>query len=396
MWMLTLALAAAAAGADSVPARPAAAVQQVVLVHRQPAVPVVALRVSLLADDPPGHAGAGHLFQHLHLAAFRESVARVGGRVQAVRTSDAVVYTAVGPAAELDHLAEALLAVLRVPVPATAEMLRALAELAEERAMERETAPAYVRAALRAHLFPRDLSPAGTDAGAARLASAPLEEIWGAMYRPERVSVVAVGDVEPAAVRRAFAALPQPPSTGVRATAADTARSPAAHTPQATRGWTARGWAAHDEDPAVVTVAARMLRDDLRRRMTQSAVEVEHWWTHQGQAVVVVVATPGSLLPAARRTASGAVESLRGRVDDRSVRHAAAAVRRDMLFFSRTPERMAEVIGAFADRGGTGDAAQRFYAEVDRVSAADVRAVLSRLAASDPATVEVAPQALRR
>ena len=387
--MLTLLLALGLGAApDSVPAR---AAEPAVVVHRQPALPVVALRLSLLADDPAGYAGAGHLFQHLHLSAMEARAARVGGRVQAARTSDAVVYTVVGPAAELPALAEILQGALRPPAAGTAELLRAQNDLAQERGAERQVAADYVRAALRARLFPRDLPPAGSDASAARLSVARLDDVWGAMYRPDRVAVVAVGDVEIDDVRRAFRDLPAAPLAplGLRA---DTVRAFAADTPQATRGWLARAWAAPDADPASLTVTARLLRNHLRRRMTRSAVDVEHWWTHHGQALALVVATPDSLVRVARGTVDGSLAALAGTLDARLVRDAAAGVRRDMLFYARTPERMADVLGAFADRGDGPDAAQRFFAAVEAVTVDDVRAVLDALRAADPAVVEVAAQ----
>src|SRR5688500_10660702 len=184
MLNLAVALALAAAAPDTVPPPVApSAAEPAVVVLRQPALPIVALRMSLLADDPPGYAGAGHLVQHLVLPALEERVGRVGGRVQAVRTSDAVVYTVTGPAQELDYLAETLRGVLRPPTPGTGEILQALAAVGAERAAEREIAPQYVRSALRARLFPDDLPAAGTEASLARLNTARLGEVWNAMYR---------------------------------------------------------------------------------------------------------------------------------------------------------------------------------------------------------------------
>jgi predicted Zn-dependent peptidase len=389
--MLSLLIALGLAASDSVP-RPAAA-QPALAVHRQPALPIVALRLSLLADDPPGYAGAGHLVQHLLLPQLEERMARVGGRVQAVRTSDAVVYTVVGPAVELEYLSETLRLTLRAPAAGTGETLRALADLGQERSAEREIAGAFVRTALRGVLFPRDLSAAGTDAAAERLSTARLSDVWGAMYRPERVSIVAVGDVQMEDVRRAFRDLP-PASGSSLAALADTVAPLAAAVPQATRGWVSRGWNASELDPAAVTVTSRLLRTHLRRRMTRSAVDVEHWWTHHGQAVVLVVATPDTLMPSARRTVEGALAAMAQGMDDAQVRDAAASVRREMLFFARTPERMADVLGAFGDRGLDAEAAQRFFAALDRVTPADVRAVVAALRETEPAIVEVAPQKL--
>lgn len=390
--MLILAAALALAAADTVPPLPPpAADEPAVVVLRQPALPIVAIRLSLLADDPPGYAGAGHLVQHLLLPSLEERVSRVGGRVQAVRTSDAVIYTVVGPSQELDYLSQTLRSVLRAPTPGTGEMLQALAAVGAERAAEREIASQYVRSALRARLFPDDLPAAGTEASLARLNTARLGDVWASMYRPERVAIVAVGDVEVDGVRRAFRDVPAA-GGGSAPARVDTVRAFAADTPQATRGWIGRAWDTSGEDPATLTVASRLLRNHLRRRMTRSQVDVEHWWTHDGQALALVVATPDSLVATARRTTDGALTALRDNLDEALVRDAAAGVRREMLLFARTPERMAEVLGAFADRGEGADAAQRFFAAVDAVTEDDVRALVERLLEADAVSVEVPPQ----
>jgi predicted Zn-dependent peptidase len=121
-------------------------------------------------------------------------------------------------------------------------------------------------------------------------------------------------------------------------------------------------------------------------------VEVEHWWSHHGQALALVVATPDSLAPVARRTVDGALAALGQNLDEARVRAAAASLRREMRLYGRTPERMAQLLGAFVDRGDGGEAAQRFFAAVERVGEEDVRAVLARLAEEPPAVVEVPAQ----
>jgi predicted Zn-dependent peptidase len=390
--MLTTLLLAAALAADTM--APARRVEPAITVHRQPALPLVALRLSLLADDPRGHAGAGHLIQHLHLSAMEEQAARVGGRVQALRTSDALVYTVTGPAAELPYLAGVLRGALRAPRAEAPQVLVALNALADERGQERETAAAYVRAVLRQGVFPDELPAAGTFASARRLQEAPLEALWGEIYAPERVSVVAVGNVRAEEVARALRDLPAAPDARLGDAPADTAASLAADTPQATRAWV--GWAVPvaEVEPAAISVAARLARVRLRRAMPNTAVEVEHWWTHRGHALAIVAATTGERAATARRTVAGALAAAAQAVDDDAVRDAAAGVRRDLLFYARTPERMAEVLGAFADRGEGGDGAQRFFAGLDAVTADAVRAALRAAAEARPVTVGVAPQRL--
>ena len=392
--MLNLLFLAALAADTTMPTADAPQDAPAITVHRQPALPLVALRLSLLADDPRGFAGAGHLIQHLHLPALEEQAARVGARVQASRTSDALVYTVTGPASELGYLAGVLRSALSVPQPAQGRMLVALNALSEERAAERETAAPYVRAALRQAIFPRELPAAGTPASAARLESAPLDAVWGEMYSPERVSVVAVGNVDAGEVARALRSLPAAGQARLPVTPADTAPALAADTPQASRAWIGWAVAAPDADPAALSVAARLVRSRLRRAMPTSTVEVEHWWTHRGHALAIVAATTGERAAAARRSVAGALAGTATALDAGAVRDAAAGVRRDLLFYSRTPERMAEVLGAFADRGAGGDAAQRFFAALDAVTVDSVRAALESARGGTPVTVSVAPQRL--
>ncbi len=398
--MLTLALFLAAAAAPADTAAPPTAPAQdapAVTVHRQPALPVVALRLSVLSPDPPGYSGAGHYVQHLVLPALEEQAGRVGARVQAVRSSDALVYSLVGPASELSYLAGLLRNALRAPSPGDGERLAALGVLAEERSAARETAPAYVRSALRARLFPADLPSAGVESAAERLASAPVAGLWGEIYRPERVSLVAVGDVELEDVQRAFRDLPASSGGGLAdVPLSDTVPTLEADTPQATRGWVGRAYAAPEANPAALSVAARLLQNGLRRRMTRSQVEVEHWWTHHGQALALVVATADSLLPAAGRTSAGALEWLGQNLSEEAVRAAADGILRDMVFFSRSPERMASLIGEVADRAGDPDAAQRFHSALETVTEADVRAVLAELGAQEPVTLTVPAQRIPR
>jgi predicted Zn-dependent peptidase len=396
--MLALALAlAGAAAADTVPARPQPdrdAPPPEVVVHRQPAMPVVALRLSVLADDPPGYAGAGHLFQHLLLPSLQEQVRRVGGRVAISRTPDALVYTVTGPATELDYLAGVLRSTLRAPVAGTGEMLQALRQVGEERSAEREIAPRYMRAALRARVFPDQLSSAGTEAAARRLEIAKLDEVWAAMYRPERVSVMAAGDVQADDVRRAFRTLPDAEGSAAEALE-DSLPAFGGIPPEATRGWIGVAWRADSAAPAAVSVAARLLRESLRGRLPAAQVDAEHWWTHEGQALALVIAAPEPQLPAARQAAADALDSLAAGLDSAAVRRAAAGLRRDMLFYARTPERMVELLGEFTDRTGDRGAAAAFYDALDRVDVDAVRAVLEALNLGEAVRLEVPPQKLK-
>lgn len=367
-----------------------------VVVHHQPAIPIVALRMSLLVSDPPGFAGAGHLIQHLVYPRLREQVRRVGGQAQIQRSSDALVYTVIGPAAELEYLSDALRSVLSPPIATVGEMVVAMRALEEERLAEWETAASHIRAEMRSRLFPQDLPAPGTAASAARLEARLLRPIWAEIYQPQRVSVIAVGDVRLDEVRRVFAELPPPPRERLGESYTDTVPVARLAPAEATRGWMGLGYSAARMDPVALTVTARLLSDDLRSRLPTAGVEVEHWWTHHGQALAVVVAAPEASIPLARRTLGTALTALRQELTEGQVRAAATAVRREMLFYARTPDRMAEVVGRFTDRDGDPDAAQQFFTDLEVVRLADVQQVIDRLAERTPVRVDIAPQALDR
>jgi predicted Zn-dependent peptidase len=366
-----------------------------VAVHRQPAVPVVSVRLSILATDPAGYAGAGHMIQHLLYPGLRDRAARIGARVQMERTSDAVVYTITGPATELEYISQLLLTTLLPPQLTLDGLLSAERELKEERLAEWETAPSHVRSSLRAQVFPEDLSAAGTDRSATRFSITSMPRIWGEMYHPERVSVVAVGDVFLGDVQRVFATLPDPTQPRQLGIQRDSVELVSLAPAEATRGWFGAAYLAGDLNPAAVTVTGRLLREMLAKSLPTAQVEAEHWWTHYGQALALIVAVPQPQIAAARRQLGTAMATLLDDVDFLTVAEAAAAVRREMLFYSRTPDRMAEVIGEFVDRGGDANGTERFYADLDALDDEDVREVLEVLLDRTPARVELPPQALQ-
>ena len=363
-------------------------------VHRQPAIPLVSLRMSLLVDDPPGLAGAGHLLQHIRYPSLEAQAQVVGAKVRVERTSDAIVYTVTGPTVELPYLAAILRSALEPPVAGAGARLSAERELTEERLAEWETADKHLRSTLRAHLFPADLSAAGTPASAERLSEEPLDELWARLYRPDRLAILAVGDVSLEDVRREFADLPAAPDVESSGARLDTAflgpLAPAA----ATRGWFGVGYPIDDLPAAAVSVTARLLADLLQAQLPSSEVWGEHWWTHYGQALVLMVAAPTSALRGAPERLREAPAELAADLTEARVSDAARARRHDMLFYSRTPDRMAEVVGRFIDRGGDAESAQRFYAELADVGVSDVREVLESLDEAGAVRAEIPPQNL--
>lgn len=363
-------------------------------VHRQPAIPLVTLRMSLLVNDPPGLAGAGHLIQHLQYGRLQSRAQVIGGEVRIERTADAIVYSVTGPAAELRFLAELLRSTLQPPTAGAGARLTAARELEEERLAEWETAGRHLRAALRGRLFPMDISAAGTASSAARLADRPLDEIWARLYDPARIAILAVGEVDLEGVRREFVDLPPALEVDSPRALADTAALVPLAPAEATRGWFGVGYPADDLNGAAVSVTARLLGNELSSRLPGSESVGEHWWTHHGQALALIVAAEPRELATAARLLPALPSELLESVTDAAASSAAKAIRHDMLFYSRTPDRMAEVLGQFIDRGGDAGSAQRFYAELAAVDADDVREVLRYLIAAQAVRVEIPPQEL--
>lgn len=393
--LASLFLLTALAAPDSIPPRSARAQDQLaVVVHRQPAVPLVALRLALLGDDPAGYAGAGHLVQHLVEPRLQERVSQVGGQVLLERTSDAVVFTVVGPAVELPALAAALRGALQPQAPDEPSLMRASRQLAEERLAEWEMPARHVRAMLRTRLFPNDLPAAGTETGALRLAEPDgLRRAWAQLYHPDRVVVVAVGDVGVEEVRAAFGALP-PPLPAAPEALRDTLSPEPLAPAEATQAWSGIGYRVDRLDPAVVSVAARVLQTHLESRLPGTSIQGEHWWTHHGQALVLLAAAPEASGAAAQRALGTAAAAAAEGLTPLQVREAARALRREMLFFARTPERMAAVLGHFTDRSGEPTAAQSFYSALERVDERQVRDLLLGLRERTPVRVDIPVQKL--
>jgi predicted Zn-dependent peptidase len=398
--MLLALLLTAALAPDTLPTPEVSTARDVsIVVHRQPAVPIVALRVSLLADDPPGYAGAGHKLQHVLLPGLQQRAARVGGRVQVARNSDALVYTLTGPATELPYLAGIIRTALRPRILEATELLQARYDLDEERKAEWEQADAHVRSALRASLFPQDMPAAGTPTSALRLEGGQLLSAWNYMYRPERISVVAIGDVAASDVENAFRDMGPLLGTGVGEVplddfAADTAVITPAAVPQATRHWLGLGFSLSNVEPAAVSITARLLQKSIQQNLRTAQVTADHWWTHHGQAIALVMASSTARPASLAAPATAAIERLQDALDDEQIRVVATEIQREMLFASRTPERMAEIVGQFVDRSRDPNAAQQFYTRLARVNEREVRRVLTAMMVSPPQQVEVPAQVL--
>ncbi len=219
------------------------------------------------------------------------------------------------------------------------------------------------------------------------------------MYRPERISVVAIGGVSASEVENAFRDMGSLLGTGVGEVplddlAVDTAVVTPGAVPQATRNWLGVGYSLSNVEPAAVSITARLLQRSLQRSLRTAQVTADHWWTHHGQAMSLVVASPTARPASLVAPVTAAIQQLQDALDQEQIRGVATEIQREMLFASRTPERMAEMIGQFVDRDRDPNAAQQFYARLARVNEREIRRVLTAMTASPPQQVQVPAQVL--
>jgi zinc protease len=198
-----------------------------VVVEENHAAPVVALEVWVgqgAADDPPGLAGAAHLYEHLVFrgtrrrapgAAERE-IAAAGGTIGAWTGLDETVFhaTVAPPFLDLglDVLADALTAPSFDPPELAAQKELVAGEIARQAVDPARAATEMLRAAA----FPGERAGRpllGTPEAVAGASRAALVARFAESYVGENMTVIVVGDVSAAAARqavaRAFAAVPR-------------------------------------------------------------------------------------------------------------------------------------------------------------------------------------------
>jgi zinc protease len=198
-----------------------------VVIEENHAAPLVAIQVWVAggaAADPPELAGAAHFFEHLAFrgtkrrapgAAARE-IEAVGGSIGAWTAPDEIVYHAAVAAPFLDLGFDVLGDALAAPTFDPAEVERArvaiLGEIAAGRAdPARRGGEALLEAAFAGAGLGYDRPVLGTEAAVAARTAAELRARFAESHVGGALTVVVVGDVDPAAARaavgRAFAGI---------------------------------------------------------------------------------------------------------------------------------------------------------------------------------------------
>ena len=399
----------AAGGSDAVlgpvhVARPA--LGPLVVVREQPESRLVALRLAVRVEEPPGLEGAARVVVELARAQLEAAAAALGGRASVERTATHAVFRLVGPADEFERLAAAILRAAAGPEgtdvgPSALSPARIAAQA--QAAAELDTPEPLLRTKLMEALFPELGAASGRGMDLAELTVERLARWWGATAAASRAAVVVAGGVEAAQVVAAFEDWPVRGGRrgwgravagrrGERAAPVAPTRPP---TPQVVTRWLGMGYPASRRDPAVLAVAAALLDEELARAGLTGA-SAELWWTERRLALVLIAPEgpgrkgghgEGSVRARLERVMAAVAEG----ADAAAVARARRRAVRDVLFAARSVEGLAEVIGTMLDRTGEPDAALRFVAALERVDAHDVASALRALRVTRPEVVEVAP-----
>lgn len=191
-----------------------------VVVRPMRLAPVVALQVWVdagAADDPPAFPGMAHLFEHLLFKGnpsrrFQDLVATVeavGGSFEAWTSHDHTVYEVLVPSRHarlgLDVLADAL-----GPLAVDPEVLRRETGIITQEERQRaddpwtDTADMLVALAFEGHGYARSVT--GDPRKLRRATADDVAAFHAQYYRGERMTLVAVGDIDPATLRADAAA----------------------------------------------------------------------------------------------------------------------------------------------------------------------------------------------
>jgi predicted Zn-dependent peptidase len=351
---------------------------------------IAALRLHVPLEEAPAEAGVGRLLEELARDRMEGLARPVGARVSVSRTPWGLAYAAEGAVADVEYLAYLLREAVRRPEVADVPFSRAKRRLAEAAARARETPSGRLSDRLRSALDPTTPPPQGTPATVAALDAGRLLEAWRRSHRPDRMTLVASAGVVPEVILAATRGLgsdgPAPPPLDAPPPTEDRSLRT-----QSLRRWYGRAWSGGRPASPVGPVAALLVAEALEEsggdfETTLQLRALRHRW-----ALLALGAAYRADVPAMRAAVDGAVAGALSRLTRAGVSRAAARLRRDLLFRTRTPLGLVEAVGWAMEASGDPTAAARRLAALDTLDAETVRTYLEELAAGPAVTAEVRP-----
>lgn len=379
-----------------------------VVVRPMRLAPVVALQVWVdagAADDPPAFPGMAHLFEHLLFKGnpsrrFQDLVATVeavGGSFEAWTSHDHTVYEVLVPSRHarlgLDVLADAL-----GPLSVEPDVLRRESGIITQEERQRADDPwtdvsdMLVALAFEGHGYGRSVT--GDPRKLRRASAGDVAAFHERYYRGERMTLVAVGDVDPAALRAdAAATLGTLPGGGARP-AREPQPFPAQSRPRTAVEFRSNGLAyvglgfriPGARDPAVAPLAlldtvlgdgpsSLLQADVVRARELAVHVEVTQYPERDASVLAVIASTPPDRWDAALDAILDTLARLRqAPLPSADLERAKRLIAAEALYGSEAVEDVAERIGFDVLATGDPDFEARFQALVAAATAEEVQA----------------------
>lgn len=393
-WLVLASFLTSLPGVQSPSLRPTEVLRLVggplIAVVETPGSGVVAARVTVDLREGPSEAGYAGVLERLALERMETVARRLGARVDASRTPWGVTYTAVGAAADFEHLAWILREAVAEPMPDPLHFERTRSEARAGVDRLRETAHGTLRARLRDRAFPTLPALEGTAATLDSLTVDGLREFWGRTHQRSAMRFVVAGDVPSEAIQVAFAHVGSP--DGRRAPPPEEGPTGLDDPdPQVLRRWYGEAHLAGRAGDPRPSVAARLAAELL----SEEGEGYETWtelWEMEGWEVLVLT---GAAYPAAadrmRRRIRSVVPTLETSVTEEMVERAKARIRQETLLAARTPWGLVTVIGRHLDATGDPAGAQRYLRALDDVDRKGLVAFLGRLLEQTPLRAEVTP-----
>lgn len=358
----------------------------VVLLGR-PQAGLAAVRLSVPLTGAYERVGVARVLDLLVRPRMHAAAAALGAAVRSRVTEQALVFSVIGPATDL----EGLVRVARIGIEDAAVDPAALDEAAHrvraEALAESETPAAFVRRQLGAVLFPLTPTRGGDAASTGALGPADIRAFRREFFAPERLRAVVVGPYSATDLAGAFSDWPAPEDAAA-APRTDSASSVIGGT-QVVRPWLGAGWPVADDRTAELLVASRVIGADLRGPAGDGIAEV--WWSGGDAALVLIVpgerGTPMDSLEARARRAVGFL----WRTAPEEVSRQAIALADGLLLDARTAGGAAALIGDLFDRTGDPLAASWLLLSLTRIDGDSMIRLAALLETVQPAVVRLEP-----
>lgn len=360
------------------------------LVHfRTPGTEVASLRVSIPVRESDPEAGGARVLLEAALERTAPLAARVGARVEGVRTLQGIAYTISGPSAVFDHLAWLLREAVREPDPAG--IRRALEGVRVDAERERETPAGVLLARLREGVSP-DLPPfSGSPASLQAMTPEVIQGLWGRTHVREGMTVVAAGPLPVEVLLAGILDAGVPSGGGVEAPSHTLPEVRDRTRAQVLRSWYGEAWTVGTPDDPRTAVVARLMAERLRSLPGRVEAGAELWELGGSAALVVTGAAYPPDAVAMRRRIQGLRQEVSDGLEAGEVARVVATLGRETLLAARSPTGLVSVVGYHLDATGDPAGARHFIDALSTVDVPGVTALLSELGQRPAVTADVRP-----